>query len=49
MTFKEIRKEILNRDESLSKNACKNKDAIFLQDNIEKENELRPVFLRDAD
>ena len=49
MTFKEIRKEILNRDESLSKNACKNKDAIFLKDNIEKENEIRPVFFRDAD
>lgn len=49
MTFKEIRKEILNRDESLSKNACKNKDAIFLKENIEKENEIRPVFFRDAD
>ena len=49
MTFKEIRKEILDRDESLSKNACKNKDAIFLKDNIEKENEIRPVFFRDAD
>lgn len=49
MTFKEIRKEILNRDESLSKNACKNKDAIFLKNNIEKENEIRPVFFRDAD
>ena len=49
MTFKEIRKEILDRDESLSKNACKNKDAIFLKENIEKENEIRPVFFRDAD
>ena len=49
MTFKEIKKEILDRDESLSKNACKNKDAIFLKENIEKENEIRPVFFRDAD
>ena len=49
MTFKEIRKEILDREESLSKNACKNKDAIFLKENIEKENEIRPVFFRDAD
>lgn len=49
MTFKEIRKEILDRDELLSKNACKNKDAIFLKENIEKENEIRPVFFRDAD
>lgn len=49
MTFKEIRKEILDRDESLSKNACKNKEAIFLKENIEKENEIRPVFFRDAD
>lgn len=49
MAFKEIRKEILDRDESLSKNACKNKDAIFLKENIEKENEIRPVFFRDAD
>ena len=49
MTFKEIRKEILYRDESLSKNACKNKAAIFLKENIEKENEIRPVFFRDAD
>ena len=49
MTFNEIRKEILDRDESLSKNACKNKDAIFLKENIEKENEIRPVFFRDAD
>lgn len=49
MKFKQIRDKILIRDEILSKNACKNKDAIFLQENIEKENEIRPVFFRDAD
>ena len=49
MNFKQIREEIITRDDVLSKNACKNKDAIFLKDNIEKENEIRPVFFRDAD
>lgn len=49
MNFKQIREEIITRDDVLSKNACKNKDAIFLQENIEKENEIRPVFFRDAD
>ncbi len=49
MNFQEIKEEILTRDEMLAENACKNNSAIFLQENIEKENEIRPVFFRDAD
>ncbi len=49
MDFKEIRKEIENREKYLSKFACKSKDAIFMNENAEKNNEIRPVFFRDAD
>lgn len=47
--FKEIKDEILAKEESLSKFACKNKDAIFLKENIEKENEIRLAFSKDTD
>lgn len=49
MNLKNIKEKILSKDEMLSEYACKNKDAIFLQENIEKENEIRPVFFRDSD
>ena len=50
MDFEKIRKDILARDEMLSKYACKNNDAIFLsKDATLKNNEIRPVFFRDAD
>lgn len=49
MNFKQIREEIITKDDVLSQNACRNKDAVFLQENIEKENEIRPIFFRDAD
>ena len=48
--FNEVKEEILNREESLSKYACKSKNAIFLNNCAKlKENEIRPLFLRDAD
>jgi len=49
MDFKDIKNEILERDNKLSKYACKNEDAIFINNNIEKDNEIRPIFFRDAD
>ena len=47
--FEQVKKELLTREETLSKFACKSKDAIFLKKEIEKENESRVVFSKDAD
>ena len=48
--FKEIKEELLNREEKLSKFACKSKDALFLKkDDRLKDNESRPAFSKDTD
>ena len=48
--FDEIKEEILERENNLSKNACKSRDAILLRpDNKIKENESRPAFSKDTD
>lgn len=48
--FKEIKEEILNREENLSKFACKSKDAVLLKNNDKlKDNESRPAFSKDTD
>ena len=48
--FEEIRKELLKREDNLSRFACKSIDAIFLRkDKIEKENESRTIFSKDTD
>lgn len=49
MNFQKIKNEILHREKYLSEFACKSKDAIFIKENNEKDNEIRPVFFRDAD
>ena len=47
--YNKIKKDILKREENLSSLACKSKDAIFLREDIEKENESRPAFSKDTD
>ena len=48
--FKQIKEDILKREEGMSKYACRSKDAILLkEDGKLKENEIRPVFFRDTD
>jgi len=48
--FDEIKEDILRREESLSKFACKSKDAVLLkQDERLKDNESRPAFFKDTD
>ncbi len=48
--FDEIREEIIKKEDTLSKYACKSKDAILLKkDNRMKENESRTLFSKDAD
>ena len=48
--FDEIKEEILERENNLSKNACKSRDAILLKkDSRMKTNELRTIFSKDAD
>lgn len=50
MDIKEVKIQILHKEENLSSSATKSKEAIFLNEEIkEKENEIRPVFFRDAD
>ena len=49
MDYKTIKNEIQSREENLSEYACKNTDAIFIDKNEEKENEIRPVYFRDSD
>ena len=49
MDYREIKKEIQSREMYLSKYACKSIDAIFLKENLDKKNEIRPVYFRDAD
>ena len=49
MNYREIKEEIQSREKYLSKYACKSEEAIFLIKNIDKENEIRPVYFRDAD
>ena len=48
--YKNIKEEILSKEEDLSKFACKSKNAILLKkDSILKENELRTIFSKDTD
>lgn len=48
--FKDIKEEILNREENLSEFACKSKDAVLLKKDLRlKENELRTAFSKDTD
>ena len=48
--FEQIKKDILTQEESLSKYACKSKDAILLRkDERLKENESRTAFSKDTD
>ena len=48
--FEEIRENLLNREENLSKYACKSKYAILLKkDERVKKNESRPAFSKDTD
>ena len=48
--FEQIKQEFLTQEESLSKYACKSKDAILLeQDDRLKENETRTAFSKDTD
>ena len=48
--FKNIKEEILKREETLSEFACKSKDAILLKkDERLKYNESRPAFSKDTD
>ena len=48
--FKQIKQDFLIQEESLSKYACKSKDAILLKkDERLKENELRTAFSKDTD
>ena len=48
--FEDIKKDLLEREESLSEFACKSKDAILLkEDNRLKDNESRTVFSKDTD
>ena len=48
--FKEIKEDILSREENLSKFACKSKEAILLkEDDRLKNNESRPAFFKDTD
>ena len=49
MDYITLRKEIQSREKYLSKYACKSEDAVFIRENIDKENEIRPVYFRDAD
>lgn len=49
MNLKEVRKQIEDRENYLSEFACMSKDAIFMHKNGEKDNEIRPIFFRDAD
>lgn len=46
----EIRKELMEKEDELSKYACKSKDAMLLKpDKRVKENELRTIFSKDTD
>ena len=48
--FEQIKEELLTQEESLSKYACKSKDAILLRkDDRLKENESRTAFSKDTD
>ena len=48
--FEDIKKDLLEREESLSEFACKSKNAILLrEDTREKKNESRTVFSKDTD
>ena len=48
--FEDIKKDLLEREESLSKFACKSKNAILLKKDIKaKDNESRTVFSKDTD
>ena len=49
MNLKTIKDEIIAREENLSEFACKSKEAIFIDKNNNKEEEIRPIFFRDAD
>lgn len=49
MELKEIRNQILKREENLSEVATKSKEAIFIRDKDTKKDEIRPMFFRDAD
>lgn len=48
--FNDIRIDLLEREESLSKYACKSKNAILLKEDINaKDNESRTAFSKDTD
>ena len=48
--FEDIKKDLLEREESLSEFACKSKNAILLSKDIkEKDNESRTIFSKDTD
>ena len=48
--FEDIKKDLLEREESLSEFACKSKNAILLkEDTREKKNESRTIFSKDTD
>jgi len=48
--FEDIKKDLLEREERLSKFACKSKNAILLKEDIKaKDNESRTVFSKDTD
>ena len=48
--FEQIKEEILSKEESLSKYACKSKDAVLLRkDDRLKDNESRTAFSKDTD
>ena len=50
LIFEQIKNEILEREENLSKYACKSKEAILIQkDERLKENECRTAFSKDTD
>lgn len=49
MDYITLRKEIQSREQYLSKYASKSEDALFIRENLDKENEIRPVYFRDAD
>ena len=48
--FEDIKKDLLEREESLSEFACKSKNAILLKDDTRaKDNESRTIFSKDTD